>query len=58
MFLTKYVEKIKTCVFMSNNYFPETCAIFEMMWKNVVQPDRPQITIAYNTAQVCCVLNN
>jgi hypothetical protein len=26
-------------------FFPENRAICEIMWKNIVQPDRPQITI-------------
>jgi len=43
MFQTKLVEKIKThilCVFFSENR-----AVYEIMWKNIVQPDRPQMTI-------------
>ena len=45
MFQTKAVEKIKTHIFMFNNIFPENCAIYEIMWKNMVEPDWPQITI-------------
>jgi hypothetical protein len=26
-------------------FFFENCAIYEIMWKNMVQPDRPQMTI-------------
>jgi hypothetical protein len=26
-------------------YFFENCAVYEIMWKNMVQPDRPQMTI-------------
>jgi len=27
-------------------FFPhENCAVYEIMWKNVVKPDRPQMTI-------------
>jgi hypothetical protein len=30
--------------FMFNNIFFENRAIYEIMWKNIVQTDRPQIT--------------
>jgi hypothetical protein len=31
--------------FMFNNSFSENRAFYEIMWKNMVEPDRPQITI-------------
>ena len=31
--------------FMSNKFFSENRAVYEIMWKNMVEPDRPQITI-------------
>jgi len=45
MFQTKFVENIKTH-FMSKNYPPppENRAVHEM-WKNTVEPGRPQMTI-------------
>ena len=43
MFQTKDVEKIKTH-FMFNNFF-ENCAVYEIMWKNMVEPDMPQVAI-------------
>jgi hypothetical protein len=34
--------------FMFNNFFSENRAIFEIMWKNMVQqPDTPQMRIQY-----------
>jgi len=30
---------------MINNFFSKNCAIYEMMWKNMVEPERPQMTI-------------
>jgi len=30
---------------MINNYFSENRAVDELMWKNMIQPDRQQITI-------------
>jgi hypothetical protein len=30
---------------MFNNFFKENRTIYEIMWKNTVQPGRPQLTI-------------
>jgi len=30
---------------MFDNFFSENHAIYEIMWKNMVEPDRPQMTI-------------
>jgi hypothetical protein len=43
MFQTKVVEEIKTH-FVFSNFFPENCA-FYVMWKNIVEWGRPQMTI-------------
>jgi len=29
---------------MFNNFLSENQAVYEIMWKNTVQPDRPQMT--------------
>jgi len=39
------------------NSFSENHAVYEIIWKNMVVPDRPQITM-YNTAHALCVLDN
>jgi hypothetical protein len=44
MFQTKVVEGIKTHFLFVNISFKNR-AICEIMWKNTVEPDRPQITI-------------
>jgi len=44
MFQKKIVETIKT-QFMFNNFFSENCGIFERMRKNMVELDKPQMTI-------------
>jgi len=44
MLQTKFVEKTKTH-FIFSNYFSENRAFYEIMWKNTVEPKRPQITI-------------
>ena len=44
MFQTKVVDKIKH-VLCSINFFVETRAVHETMWKNTVESDRSQMTI-------------
>jgi hypothetical protein len=44
MFQTNSLEKIKTH-FMFNNFSSENRAVYEIMWKSVVEPDRSQMTI-------------
>ena len=31
--------------FVINNFFFENRAVYEIMWKNTVQPDRPQMAV-------------
>ena len=41
-------ETVKFTHFVFSNFsfiFFESCAVYEIMWKNMVQPDRPQMTI-------------
>jgi hypothetical protein len=45
MFQTKVVEKIKTHISCSVFFFFEKCAVYEILWKNVVERGRPQMTI-------------
>jgi len=47
MFQIKFVEKIKTQISSSITllFFFENHSVYEKMWKNVVQPGRPQMTI-------------
>jgi len=46
LFQTKVVEEIKTPL-MFSNVFPENHAVYEIMWKNTVEP-----------AHAHCVLDN
>jgi hypothetical protein len=46
MFQTKSVDKIKTHFMLI--FFFENHAVYEIMWKNMVQPDRPWITVQYS----------
>ena len=44
MFQTTFLEKIKTLILYSN-FFSENRAIYEIMSKNVVDPDKPHMTV-------------
>jgi len=35
----------KNAQFMYNKIFPESGAVYEIMWKDTVESDRPQMTI-------------
>jgi len=39
------VEKIESHFMFKNYFFPENRAFYEIMWKSVVETDRPQMTI-------------
>jgi hypothetical protein len=43
-FSDKFVGKIKTHILLSFFFF-ENRAVNDIMWKNIVEPDRPQMTI-------------
>jgi hypothetical protein len=45
--LEKFIEKIKTQVLSPITFFPslEKRALYETKWKNIVEPDSPQMTI-------------
>ena len=45
MFYTKVVEKIKTHFVFSNFLFFENRTVYEIMWKNIVEPGWPQMTV-------------
>jgi hypothetical protein len=45
MFQTKVVEKIKTHILCSVTFFFENRAIYEIIWKNIVDRGRPQMTV-------------
>ena len=45
MFQTEVVKTIKTHILFSVNLFFKNLAIDEIMWKNIVQPDRSQMTV-------------
>jgi hypothetical protein len=54
MFPTKDVEKIEAHILCSITFFSENRAVYEIIWKNTVQPDRLQ---RHTTAHALCVLD-
>ena len=56
MFQTEVVEKIKTYILCSATFFPptENRFVYEKMWKNMVQPDRQQMTV-WHTRVACWI---
>jgi len=42
---TKFVEKIETNILCSVTFFFENRAVYEIVWKNMVERDKPQMTI-------------
>ena len=41
----KICRENKNTIFMFSNSFPENRAVYEILWNNTVEPDRPQMTI-------------
>jgi hypothetical protein len=54
MFQTKVVEKIKTHFLCSINVFLENRAVYEIIWGNIVETDRQQVTI-WNVRFACWI---
>jgi hypothetical protein len=52
----KIVKKIKTHVLFSVTFFSENHAVYEIVWRNIADPDRPQITIIRYT-RIACLLH-
>jgi len=40
-----YRETQNTHFILHNFFFAENRAVYEIMWKNTVEPDRPQMTV-------------
>ena len=45
MYQTETVEKIETHILRSVTFFPNDRTVYEIMWKNIVERGRPQMTI-------------
>ena len=44
MFLARVVEKIKTHILCWKTFSPENRAFYEIMWENMVEPDKLRMT--------------
>jgi len=55
MFWTKDAEKIKTHILWSITFLLKNHAIYETMWKNILELGRPQMTI-WRTCIACRIL--
>jgi hypothetical protein len=55
-FSDKFVEKIKTHILCAIIFFFENRAVYEIMWKNAVKPDRPQMIIR-RMCIACSIIN-
>jgi hypothetical protein len=44
-FHTNLLENTKTHILCSINFFPQNRAVRKKIWKNIVQPDKPRMTI-------------
>jgi hypothetical protein len=53
MFQTDVKKKIETHILRSITFFFTYRAVYEIIWKSMVDPDRTQVTIQYGT----CTLN-
>ena len=52
MFCIKIVEKIKTHCTFNNFFFSENFAVYDTIWKNIVESGTPQ-TIVWGTLIAC-----
>jgi hypothetical protein len=43
----KSCTELQNTQFMNDIFFFENRAVYEILWKNMVQPDRPHVTILY-----------
>jgi hypothetical protein len=41
----KIVENFKTHILCAVSFFSENCAVYEIIWKNIVEQGRPKMTI-------------
>ena len=58
MFQTKVIDKIKTQILCSVIFFSlENRAVYEIMWKNIAESDRPHDNITRRVRFACCTTN-
>jgi hypothetical protein len=55
MFLTRFVEKKYRLHFTLSNFYYANHAVYEIIWKNTMDPDRPQITTVWHMGIACWI---
>jgi hypothetical protein len=50
----KSYRKEQNTHFMFNNFSSENCAVYEIKWKNMVQPDRPKYDNIIHSMHFAC----
>jgi hypothetical protein len=50
--LDQDVQKIKTHILCSKNFFRKSRAVYEIMSKNMVEPEGPQMTSQYGAYEL------
>jgi hypothetical protein len=55
MFQTKVVDKIKTHILCSITFFSENRVVYEIMWKNMVDPDMLHNNITRRMRTACWI---
>ena len=57
-FHTKVAQKIKTQFMFNNIFFPQNRTIYEIMWKNMVEPDSSRDNIIRRRTDALCMPGN
>jgi hypothetical protein len=57
IFPVKVVRKIKTRILWSVIFFPENGAVYEIIWKNMIGPHRPQMDNITRHIRCACWIN-
>jgi len=40
--------------FFVEKLFSENCSVYEIIWENMLEPNRPQMTVLYGAEKMCC----
>jgi len=51
----KFVQKIKILILCSKCFFPQNRAVYDIMWKNWVQPDATDNVVLQRMRIACCI---
>ena len=50
-FILTSIVPLFSYIFMFDNFFPENCAVYEIMSKNMVEPEGPKMTSQYGASR-------